>query len=94
VLGPPATRLTHISTSLLERQNGTARSRNRYLVRKTYAFAKRVPYLDDQCEVDKTFYSFCRKHRGLGGDTPAMRQGLTDHVWMIAEVLSYRSAPP
>jgi hypothetical protein len=94
VLGPPATALGPISTSLLERQNGTARSRNRYLVRKTYAFAKLVPYMDDQSEVDKTFYNFCRKHRGLKGETPAMRQGLTDHVWLIAEVLSYRSAPP
>jgi hypothetical protein len=35
------------------------------LGRKTYGFAKRVEYLDDQCEVDKTFYDFCRKHRGL-----------------------------
>lgn len=94
VLGPPSTDLASISTSLLERQNGTARSRNRYLVRKTYAFAKRVEYLDDQCEVDKTCYNFCRKHRGLKGETPAMRQGLTDHVWSVAEVLGYRSAVP
>lgn len=94
VLGPPTTELEHISTSLLERQNGTARSRNRYLVRKTYAFAKRVEYMDDQCEVDKTFYNFCRQHRGLKGETPAMRQGITDHVWGIDEVLSYRSAVP
>jgi hypothetical protein len=64
VLGPPATDLAFVSTSLLERQNGTARSRNRYMVRKTYAFAKLVPYMDDQCEVDKTFYNFCREHRG------------------------------
>ncbi len=94
VLGPPTTELAFISTSLLERQNGTARSRNRYLVRKTYAFAKSVPYMDDQCEVDKTFYNFCRKHRGLKGETPAMRHGITDHVWSVAEVLSYRSAAP
>jgi len=94
VLGPPTTELAHISTSLLERQNGTARSRNRYLVRKTYAFAKTVPYMDDQCEVDKTFYNFCRKHRGLKGETPAMRQAITDHVWSVAEVLGYRSASP
>jgi len=94
VLGPPATDLAFISTSLLERQNGTARSRNRYLVRKTYAFAKRVEYMDDQCEVDKTFYNFCRQHRGLKGETPAMRQGITDHVWSVAEVLGYRSASP
>ncbi len=94
VLGPPTTELAFISTSLLERQNGTARSRNRYLVRKTYAFAKSVPYMDDQCEVDKTFYNFCRQHRGLKGKTPAMRQGITDHVWSVAEVLGYRSAAP
>ena len=94
VLGPPTTGLAFISTSLLERQNGTARSRNRYLVRKTYAFAKTVPYMDDQCEVDKTFYNFCRKHRGLKGETPAMRHGITDHVWSVAEVLGYRSAAP
>jgi hypothetical protein len=94
VLGPSTTELAHISTSLLERQNGTARSRNRYLVRKTYAFAKRVEYLDDQCAVDKSFYNFCRKHRGLKGETPAMRQGIADHVWSVAEVLRYRSAVP
>jgi hypothetical protein len=94
VLGPPSTSLAFISTSLLERQNGTARSRSRYLVRKTCAFAKSVPDMDDQCEVDKTFYNFCRKHRGLKGETPAMRQGITDHVWTVAEVLGYRSASP
>ena len=50
--------------------------------------------MDDQCEVDKTFYNFCRKHRGLRGETPAMRHGITDHVWSVAEVLGYRSAAP
>ena len=94
VLGSPVTELAFVSTSLLERQNGTARSRNRYLVRKTYAFAKRVPYLNDQCEVDKIFYNFCRQHRGLKGETPAMRHGLTDHVWSVAEVLGYRGGTP
>jgi IS1 family transposase len=55
VLGPPATDLAFVSTSLPERQNGTARSRDRYLARKTYGFAKLVTYMDDQCEVGKTF---------------------------------------
>lgn len=94
VLGPKATDPKAISTSLIERQNGTARSRNRYLVRKTYAFAKRVEDMDDQCALDKTFYNFCRKHRGLKGETPAMRQGITNHVWSVTEVLRYRSAVP
>lgn len=43
--------------------------------RALHGFAKLVTYLDDQCEVDKTFYNFCRRHRGLKGETPAMRQG-------------------
>jgi hypothetical protein len=34
-----------------------------------------------------------REHEGLKGETPAMRQGFTDHVSSLAEVLSYRSAP-
>jgi IS1 family transposase len=94
VLGPPSTELAYISTSLLERQNGTARSRNRYLVRRTYSFAKKVEYMDYQCAMDKTCYNFCRKHRGLKGETPAMRQGITNHVWSVVEVLRYRSAVP
>lgn len=91
VNGPPDSDLQRCSTSLLERQNGTSRSRNSYLIRKSYAFAKQVTYMDDQCAVDKTFYNFCQRHRGLKGKTPAMQQGLTDHVWAIAEVLRYRA---
>jgi hypothetical protein len=93
VNGPPDTDLQRCSTSLLERQNGTSRSRNSYLIRKSYAFAKQVRYMDDQCIMDKTVYNFCRAHRGLKGKTPAMQQGLTDHVWTVAEVLRYRCAP-
>ena len=64
------------------------------MVRKTYGFAKTAAYVDDQCEVDETFYNFCRRRRGLKGEMPAMRQGLTDHVWSVAKVLGYRSASP
>ena len=27
------------------------------------------------------FYNYCRKHKSLGGKTPAMAAGLTDYVW-------------
>ncbi len=93
-MGAATEDLRWCSTSLLERQNSTARSRNRYLVRKTIAFAKLVEYMQDQCVLDKVFYNFCRKHRGLKGETPAQRQGISDHVWSIAEVLRYRAADP
>jgi len=64
VQGPPTTDLLLSRPHSLNGRPGR-RVRDRYLVRKTYAFAKRVPYMDDQYEVDKTFYDFCRKHRGL-----------------------------
>jgi hypothetical protein len=38
--------------------------------------------LDEQCEMDKSFYNFCRKHRGKG-ETPAMRQRIMDNVWSV-----------
>ena len=60
----------------------------------TYAFAKKVESMDDQCAGDKTCSNFCRKHRGLKGETLAMRQGITDHIWRIDEVSHYRSAVP
>ena len=94
MLGAVGEDLRWCSTALLERQNGTARSRNRYLTRKTYEFAKLVEYMDDQCILDKVFYNFCRRHRGLKGQTPAQRHGVSDHVWSIAEVLRYRPADP
>ena len=46
-------------------------------------------------------YNFCFPHQELSKPkhmgfacTPAMAAGLTDHVWSIAELLSYRVAPP
>jgi IS1 family transposase len=94
MLGRVGEDLRWCSTWLLERQNATARSRNRYLTRKTLAFAKVVEYMEDQCILDKVFYNFCRKHRGLKWQTPAQRHGISDHLWSIAEVLRYRAADP
>ncbi len=63
-------------------------------MRKTYGLAKLVGYMDDKCEVDKTFYNLCRRHRGLRGETLAMRPRLRNHACTVAKVLGYRSAAP
>src|SRR5438552_12916295 len=49
---------------------------------------------------DRCSYNFCFPHHELSKTkhvgspcTPAMAAGLTDHVWSICELLSYRIAP-
>jgi hypothetical protein len=32
-------------------------------------------------------FNFCRVHRSLDGQTPAMAAGLTDHVWTVEELI-------
>jgi IS1 family transposase len=87
-----------INTAFVERHNGTDRNRNGRKVRKTYCFSK-----DWQVHKAVTYftmytYNFCwpvRTLRVRGGDgaweerTPAMIAGLADHVWSLAEWLTY-----
>lgn len=62
------------------------------MVRKIYAFTKRVDYTDNLRGVGKTFYNFCRRHRQLRGKAPATRQSITHHVRTAVKMLSYRGA--
>jgi hypothetical protein len=66
VLGPPSTDLSFISTSLLERQNGTARSRNRYLLRTSLSSTDfRAATLPDLPMASGTFLrARCSPSRG------------------------------
>ena len=91
-----------INTAFVERQNGTDRNRNARKVRKSYCFSK-----DWQVHQAVTYftmysYNFCWPVRTLrveGPDgqwqprTPAMAAGLTDHVWTLEELLSFRVPP-
>jgi IS1 family transposase len=87
-----------INTAFVERHNGTDRNRNGRKVRQTYCFSK-----DWQVHAAVTYftmysYNFCwpvRTLRVQGADgawegrTPAMSAGLADHVWSLAEWLTY-----
>ena len=88
------------NTSLIERFNGTMRERLASLTRKCRHAAQRIETLETGMYLIGCTYNLCwphhelscRKHFGYPC-TPAMAAGLTDHIWSVAEVLSYKRAP-
>jgi len=84
--------LKQISTSLLERLNGTIRQHVAPLHRKTRSFAKCRTALDTQTQLFKSYYNLCRKHGTLKGKTPAQAAGLSDHCWTLRELLTFNAA--
>jgi IS1 family transposase/transposase-like protein len=86
--------------SAIERQNGTARRMNAYLVRKSLAFGRTQDGREALGWFSTVVYNFCRTQRGLRTAlsvsegrrcyqqrTPAMVAGLTGSIWTVAEVL-------
>jgi len=84
--------LKQVSTSLLERLNGTIRQHVVPLHRKTRSFAKRRTALDTQTQLFKSYYNLCRKHGTLKSKTPAQAAGLSDHCWTLRELLTFNAA--
>jgi hypothetical protein len=83
-----------VSTSYLERQNGTDRHRNARKGRKTYRFSKEWAVHESMTHFTQLSYNYCWPVRTLAErdgagrrqpKTPAMAAGLTDHVWTLAE---------
>jgi IS1 family transposase len=90
-----------LNTAFIERLNGTFRERLASLTRKSRHAAHRLGALETGMYLIGCSYNFCFVHHELSkasqvgsACTPAMAAGLTDHVWSIFELLSYRSAPP
>ena len=75
-----------ISTSFVERQNLTMRMGMRRFTRLTNAFSKKLANLEHAVALHFMHYNFCRIHQSLRS-TPAMRSGLTDRVWEIADIV-------
>ncbi len=90
-----------LNTAFIERFNGTMRERLASLTRKCRHAAQRLEALETGMYLIGCTYNFCwphqelstRKHHGRAC-TPAMAAGLTDHVWSVGEVLTYKVAPP
>src|SRR5262249_45734374 len=84
--------LKQISTSLLERLNGTIRQHVAPLHRKTRAFAKCRSALDKQTQFFKSYYNLCRKHGTLKGKTSAQAASLSVQQWSLRELLTFNAA--
>lgn len=93
-----------INTSFIERLNGTFRERLASLTRKCRHAASKVETLHAGMYLIGSTYNFCIPHQhlsqalDLGGFgfpcTPAMASGLTDHVWSVKELLTFKVVPP
>ena len=97
---------TVLNTAFIERLNGTMRERLASLTRKCRHAARRLVALESGMWLLGCTYNFCWPHhelsrraakaQGKAGEvflTPAMASGLTDHIWGLQELLSYRVAP-
>jgi len=74
-----------ICTSHVERQNLLIRMGMRRMTRLTNAFSKKWENLEASYALWFAFYNFCRVH-GTLRVSPAMEQGVTDHVWAVGEL--------
>ena len=80
-----------ICTSHNERHNGSMRNFIRRMTRLAYCFSKKAVNHEAMLGLYFLHYNFCRKHRSLKGDTPAMAQGFADDVWSVQELIERTS---
>ena len=95
---------TMLNTSFIERLNGTMRERLAALTRKCRHASSKLHAFHTGMYLIGGTYNFCWPHHELskpvekGGFgmpcTPAMASALTDHVWSVFELVSYKVAPP
>lgn len=91
---------TALNTAFIERLNGTFRERLATLTRKSRHAARRLRALETGMYLIGCCYNFCfahhelskANHRGMAC-TPAMASGLTEHVWSVGQLLTYKVAP-
>lgn len=72
----------------MERWNLTLRMQNRRFTRLTNGFSKKLENHAYMVAITMVYYNFCRKHKSLKGQTPAMVAGLTDYVWTPSDLLA------
>jgi len=96
-----------INTAYVERDNLTSRQSIGRLVRKTLSHSKKSFFLRRHLALEDAVFNFVRPHQALRcavsqptpgrkwqQRTPAMAAELTDHIWSLEELLSYRVPPP
>ena len=88
VMGQPDMDL--ISTSHIERLNGTTRLHMRRLTRLTYAFSKKLVNFEAAFALHFAYYNFVRSHGSLKM-TPAMAAGIEKNFWSVGDLVEAAS---
>ena len=78
-----------INTAHIERINGTMRTQQTRLARRTRNVSRTDTWLEWALSLWRDWYHWVRPHGSLAGRTPAMAMGLTDHVWNVLEYIRY-----
>ena len=92
-----------INTSFIERDNLSVRQHNGRTVRKTLSYSKDWQMHQYSIDFEDAVHNFVRVHSSLRLElpeprgrckwkqrTPAMAAGLTDHIWSLRELLTYK----
>lgn len=95
-----------INTSFVERDNLSVRQHNGRVVRKTLSYSKDWQMHQHAIDFEDAMHNFVREHSSIRlklpvqqgrrkylQRTPAMAAGLTDHIWSIRELVTYRVPP-
>lgn len=96
-----------INTAYIERLNATFRQRISSLVRRSRQPASQQATLHASMYLVGTVYNFCIPHHSLRRPiwlsstrkrwvqrTPALATGLTDHIWTVEELMTFKVVPP
>jgi IS1 family transposase len=75
-----------ISTSIVEKQNHTARMHVRRIARATNAFSKKLINFKAAIALHYAYYNLVKVHTTLK-TTPAVAAKVTDHVWTMFELI-------
>src|ERR1035437_4157913 len=84
IMGNPDESL--ISTSYIERLNGTTRGHMRRLTRLTLAFSKKRENFEAAVGLHFAYYNFVKRH-GTLRCTPAMAAGVTGTFWSVGDLV-------
>lgn len=90
-----------INTSYAERFNLTVRNSLARFIRKGMNYSKDVKMHSRAIDFLQAWYNFVKPHKSLRIEvnqgnrkwmkrTPAMAEGLTDHIWTLEELLTFR----
>jgi len=79
-----------ISTSHIERLNGTTRLHMRRLTRLTYAFSKKLENFEAAVALHFAYYNLVRTHKTIKM-TPAMAAGIERNFWTVGDLIEAAS---